>query len=125
MGVNGFGHVTVTIDDLEGPRYGEARPLYILTSGRTFSGAEDFSYAMKNLRRATLIGEATGGGAHPGCTLRLSAHLAAFIPTSRSRSPITLTGWEGVGVQPDIVVPAEQALVEAQARLQQHLAALR
>lgn len=108
-------------DDLAGPRYGEARPLMILTSRQTFSGAEDFSYAMKNLGRATLVGEATGGGAHPGCTRRLSAHLAAFIPTTRSRSPITLTDWEGVGVQPDVAVASDQALVVARAMIEQRL----
>lgn len=110
-----------TRDELTGPRYGEARPLFILTSRRTFSGAEDFSYAMKNLRRATLVGEATGGGAHPGCTRRLSTHLAAFIPTTRSRSPVTLTDWEGVGVQPDVAVPADQALAQARKLIEQRL----
>lgn len=108
-------------DDLPGPRYGERRPLVLLTSRTTFSGAEDFSYTMKNLRRATLVGEPSGGGAHPGCTRPIAPHLAAFIPTTRSRSPITLSDWEGAGVQPDIEVPAAQALMEAQRRLRDRL----
>jgi retinol-binding protein 3 len=95
-----------------GKKYGN-RDVYILTSNRTFSGAEEFSYNMKNLKRATIIGETTGGGAHPGSFVRLSEHFGAFIPSGRAISPITKTNWEGVGVEPDIKMPKEQALKTA------------
>ena len=95
-----------------GRKYG-TKDVYILTSNRTFSGAEEFSYNMKNLKRATLIGETTGGGAHPGSFVRLSEHFGAFIPSGRAISPITKTNWEGTGVEPDIKVPKEQALKTA------------
>ena len=101
----------------EGPRYGAAREVYILTSNKTFSGGEDFSYALKNLKRATLVGESTGGGAHPGAPHVLTPHFAVFIPSGRSISPITHTDWEGTGVSPDIAVPADKALAVAQKRL--------
>jgi hypothetical protein len=65
------------------------KDIYVLTSNRTFSGAEEFSYNLKNLKRATIIGETTGGGAHPGGMERLSEHFGAFIPTGRAISPIT------------------------------------
>lgn len=86
------------------------KDIYILTSNYTFSGAEEFSYNLKNLKRATIIGETTGGGAHPGGSVRLHDHFAAFIPIGRAINPISKTNWEGTGVEPDIKVPKEQAL---------------
>ena len=102
-----------TLKDVAGRRY-TGKDVYVLTSGRTFSGAEEFSYNLKNLKRATLVGETTGGGANPGGGNRLSAHFAAFIPTGRAVSPVTKTNWEGTGVEPDVKVPADQALRTAQ-----------
>jgi len=90
-----------------------AKPVFILTSKRTFSAAEDFCYALKNLKRAILIGETTGGGAHPGGPRRIDDHFSIRVPTGRSISPITHTDWEGTGVEPDIKVPAADALTEA------------
>lgn len=96
-----------------GKRLGPNKPVYVLTSERTFSAAEEFSYNLKNLKRATLIGATTGGGANPGDDFKLHQHLAVFIPTGRAISPITGTNWEGKGVVPDIAVPPEQALLTA------------
>ncbi|WP_082575511.1 S41 family peptidase [Lysobacter sp. Root667] len=103
-----------TQPQVAGTRYGQARKIYLLTSGDTFSGCEDLAYALKNNRRATLIGETTGGGAHAGSPQRLTAHFMMFVPSGRPINPITHTDWEGVGVVPDIKVPAEQALDVAQ-----------
>ena len=86
------------------------KDIYILTSNYTFSGAEEFSYNLKNLKRATVIGETTGGGAHPGGMVRLADHFGVFIPVGRAINPISKTNWEGTGVEPDIKVPKEQAL---------------
>jgi retinol-binding protein 3 len=85
------------------------KDLYILTSNNTFSAGEEFSNNLKTLKRATIIGERTGGGANPGNTVRLNEHFSAFIPSGRAINPITKTNWEGVGVEPDIKVPKEQA----------------
>jgi C-terminal processing protease CtpA/Prc len=85
----------------------------VLTSKRTFSGAEEFTYNLKNLKRATIIGETTGGGAHPGGVFRASEHFGVFVPTGRAINPITKTNWEGTGVTPDVAVPADQALLVA------------
>jgi len=101
-----------TRKEVAGKRYLN-KDVYVLTSKRTFSGAEEFTYNLKNLKRATIIGETTGGGAHPGGMFRLSPNFGAFIPTGRAISPITKTNWEGTGVTPDVAVPAEQALVVA------------
>lgn len=89
------------------------KDIYVLTSNYTFSGAEEFSYNLKNLKRATIIGETTGGGAHPGGMVRLHDHFAVFIPVGRAINPISKTNWEGTGVEPDIKVPKEQALKTA------------
>ena len=89
------------------------KDIYVLTSNYTFSGAEEFSYNLKNLKRATIIGETTGGGAHPGGMVRLADHFGVFIPVGRAINPISKTNWEGTGVEPDIKVPKEQALKTA------------
>ncbi len=86
------------------------KPVYVLTSNRTFSAAEALSYELKNLKRATLVGETTLGGAHPTDTRRLDDHFSARVPFARSINPITGTNWEGVGVEPDVKVPAAEAL---------------
>ena len=112
-----------TSDKVAGPHYGAQREIMVLTSHETFSAGEDLAYALKTLHRATLIGEATGGGAHPGDMRRIGDHFAAFIPDSRSISPITHADWEGVGVAPDVAVAADKALVEARKRLMASFAA--
>jgi C-terminal processing protease CtpA/Prc len=89
------------------------KDIYVLTSNYTFSGAEEFSYNLKNLKRATIIGETTGGGAHPGGVVRLHDHFGVFIPVGRAINPISKTNWEGTGVEPDIKIPKEQALKTA------------
>ena len=98
-----------TKKEVAGKRYLN-KDVYVLTSNRTFSGAEEFTYNLKNLKRATIIGETTGGGAHPGGGFRITEHFGMFVPTGRAISPITKTNWEGTGVTPDIAVPADQAL---------------
>ncbi len=95
-----------------GKKYGE-RDVYVLTSNRTFSGAEEFSNNLKVLKRATIVGETTGGGANPGGFVRLSDHFGAFVPTGRAINPITKTNWEGTGVEPDVKVSKELAFKTA------------
>ena len=112
-----------TSDKIAGPRYGAQREIVVLTGHETFSAGEDLAYALKTLHRATLIGEATGGGAHPGDMHRLGEHFAAFIPDSRSISPLTHADWEGTGVAPDVPVAADKALVEARKHLMNAFAA--
>lgn len=93
------------------------KPLYILTSKYTFSAAEEFSYNMRNLQRATLVGETTGGGANPGGGYPIEGLYTMFVPTGRAINPITKTNWEGVGVKPHIPTSANQALDRAHLEL--------
>jgi len=93
-----------------GKKFGPDKPIYVLTSSRTFSGAEEFAYNLQTRKRATIVGETTGGGANPGRGVPLPHDLIVFVPTGRAINPITKTNWEGVGVKPDVAVPAADAL---------------
>ena len=84
-------------------------PVFVLTSGRTFSAAEEFSYNLKCLGRTLIVGEKTGGGAHPGGRVPVDEDFAVWIPMGRAINPITGTNWEGTGVEPDIAVPVNVA----------------
>ena len=98
--------------DVKGEKM-EDTPLYILTSNKTFSGAEEFSYNMQTQKRATLVGEVTGGGANPGGNVKINDQLMVFIPTGKAINPITGTNWEGVGVKPHIETTADEAFDKA------------
>lgn len=93
------------------------RPVYVLTSARTFSGGEECAYDFQTQKRATLVGETTGGGANPGDGYAIAGGFAAFIPNGRAINPITQTNWEHVGVKPDIAVPAADAQKVAHAAI--------
>jgi hypothetical protein len=101
-----------TLESVEGKRRSDL-PVFILTSSRTFSGGEEFAYNFKTRKRATLIGETTGGGANPGGMFPVNEALAIFVPTGRAINPVTKTNWEGVGVEPDIATKADDALETA------------
>jgi hypothetical protein len=94
---------------LPGPRY-VGKPLYVLTAERTFSAPESFAYELQQTGRATIVGEATGGGAHPGAWFPIDDRFALFIPLSRYVSAVSGGDWEGTGVQPDVACPAAEAL---------------
>jgi Peptidase family S41/N-terminal domain of Peptidase_S41 in eukaryotic IRBP len=87
---------------------------YVLTSGTTFSGAEEFSYDLKMLRRATIVGEATSGRGHIPRGRRIDDHFEIRVPDQRSINPISKTDWDGPGVVPDVKVKAADALQTAQ-----------
>lgn len=111
-------HQWWTLPYVPGKRYGDKKDVYVLTSKRTFSAAEEFTYNLQSLKRATIIGETTGGGAHPGGPRRINEHFAIWVPSGRAINPITKTNWEGTGIKPDVEVPADQALKVA------HIAAM-
>ncbi|AUP80004.1 S41 family peptidase [Flavivirga eckloniae] len=99
---------TWTLPHVPGTRSPDT-PVYILTSSHTFSAAEEFCYNLKNLERATIIGETTGGGAHPGRDFIATDGYMIWIPTGRAINPITKTNWEGTGVSPHIETPSKKA----------------
>ena len=89
--------------------------VYLLVSKRTASAGEHLSLSLKRTKRATLVGETTMGAGHYGGMVPLDKHFtyAAFIPVGRTFDPDNNQGWEGTGVQPDVAVPADNALDEA------------
>jgi hypothetical protein len=107
-------HQFWTLPFVPGKRYVD-KEVYVLTSSHTFSGAEEFTYNLKNLKRATIVGETTGGGANPGGSERVSEHFELFVPSGRAINPITKTNWEGTGIQPDVQVAEADALSTAHA----------
>jgi C-terminal processing protease CtpA/Prc len=104
-----------TLDDIPGERLRKNVPVFVLTSNRTFSGAEEFAYNLQNLDRATLVGETTGGGAHPVRAEWLGGRFIMAVPYMRARNPVSNRNWEGTGVEPDVNVPASEAMEKAQA----------
>lgn len=101
-----------TLPYVPGKRF-DAKPVYVLTSRVTFSAGEEFASILQSRGRATIIGDQTDGGAHPGASYRLAPHFEVFIPIGRTINPITGTDLEGVRVAPDISIPQEQALTAA------------
>jgi len=101
-----------TRKELAGKRY-VGKEVYVLTSARTFSGAEEFAYNLQTQKRATIVGETTGGGAHPGGRRPLGDHFMIGVPSGQAINPITKTNWEGTGVKPDVAVSGEEALDKA------------
>jgi C-terminal processing protease CtpA/Prc len=113
-----------TLPHVSGPKFGGEKPIFVLTSGRTFSGAEELSYNLQQNKRATLIGETTKGGAHPGGRYRVGPHLKSSVPNGRAINPISGTNWEAVGVVPDVAVPAEEAFDVAYKKALEHVLTL-
>jgi DNA-binding MarR family transcriptional regulator len=101
-----------TLDSVPGKRL-TSIPVYVLTSPRTFSAAESFTFGLKVTGRATLVGERTGGGGHFGRFAALPEGFRMFLPYGRTYDPRTEKGWEAEGIQPDVAVPADQALERA------------
>ncbi|WP_269714611.1 S41 family peptidase [Caulobacter sp. NIBR2454] len=96
-----------------GPLFAD-KPVYVLTSAKTFSAAEAFTYALKAAGRATLVGETTRGGANPSNGMaQLGDGFTAFIPNGLVVHPTTKTNWEGVGIAPDVATPVGEALTKA------------
>jgi C-terminal processing protease CtpA/Prc len=108
-----------TLPYVPGRRFGVGKPVYVLTSATTFSGGEQLAYDLRQLNRATVVGERTRGGAHAREGFKVHPHLEATIPVARAVNPITGGNWEGTGVAPHLEVSAEQASeVAYQAALQ-------
>ncbi|KAJ0060161.1 hypothetical protein NL108_003993 [Boleophthalmus pectinirostris] len=104
----------MTLSTLLGERYGTTKPLIILTSKNTKGIAEDVAYCLKNLKRATLVGEKTAGGSVKIDKIKVGdTDFYVTVPTAKSINPMTGSTWEVVGVSPDVEVNAEDALAAA------------
>jgi len=101
-----------TLPVVPGPRF-VGKPIFVLTSPRTFSGAEEFAYDLQMLKRAVVVGEASGGGAHPAQSVRIGERFEIAVPVARYVNPVSGTNWEGSGVGPDIRVREELSVQAA------------
>ena len=106
---------------VSGRHYGTTRPVYVLTSDQTFSAAEEFAYDVQTQHRGEIVGDTTGGGAHPGGMRRVTEHFGVWVPSGRAVNPVTGTNWEGTGVRPDVPVGAGEALRTAHLRALERL----
>jgi hypothetical protein len=106
-------HQYWTLPWIPGQRYVE-KPVYVLTSHGTFSGGEEFVFDLKTQKRATIVGEVTGGGAHPVRGMPATDHFTIGVPFARPINPVTKGDWEGTGVEPDVKVSATDALASAE-----------
>lgn len=113
-----------TLDEVGGEKMPDV-PLFVITSSRTFSGAEEFSYNMQTQKRATLVGQTSGGGANPGGSRGINENLSVFIPTGKAINPITKTSWEGTGVIPEVKTTVEETLDKAHELAKEAAAAYR
>lgn len=102
-----------TLASVPGRRFGGEKPVAVLVGSDTFSGGEELAYNLQQLGRATIVGEQTGGGAHPRVGFRVYANLEATIPVARARNPVSGTNWELIGVTPDIPIAGDRALDRA------------
>jgi hypothetical protein len=105
-----------TLPYVAGRRFGQAKPVYVLTSSATFSGGEQLSYDLQQLGRATVVGEQTRGGAHAREGFVVHPHLEVTISVAEAVNPRTGGNWEGTGVAPDVPTTTEQALDTAYSR---------
>lgn len=103
-----------TDPDVKGAKFGN-KPVFVVTSRKTFSAGEEFAYDLQALGRSTTIGETTGGGANPGGLSPLNENFAIFVPSGQAINPLTGTNWERTGVTPDLPVSQEAALKAAHA----------
>jgi len=106
-------HQYWTVPWVPGPRLVD-QPVYVLTSHQTFSGGEEFTFDLQTQKRATIVGETTGGGAHPVQGLSAGDHFTIGVPFGRPINPVTHGDWEGKGVEPDVKVAAADALATAE-----------
>lgn len=106
-------HQFWTLPWIPGQRFVD-HPVYVLTSHETFSGGEEFTFDLKTQKRATVVGETTGGGAHPVRGLPAGDHFTIGVPFGRPINPVTKDDWEGKGVEPDVKVSAADALTTAE-----------
>ena len=106
-------HQYWTLPWIPGPRFID-QPVYVLTSHETFSGGEEFTFDLKTQKRATIVGETTGGGAHPVRGMPAEDHFTIGVPFGRPINPVTKGDWEGKGVEPDVKVSAADALTTAE-----------
>lgn len=104
----------MSLASVPGPRRPDV-PLFVLTSQATGSAAEEFCFVLKNRRRATLVGRRTAGAGRMVAQIPVGHGFTASVSVTRVSDPESGREWEQVGVEPDIAVDPEQALIAGHA----------
>jgi C-terminal processing protease CtpA/Prc len=99
----------------------QLRPIYLLTSKRTFSAGEGIAFLLQERGRAQVIGESTAGAANPGRYYDVNPHVEISIPNGRIVSAMNGGNWEGRGVNPDIAIASIYAIRTAHDRARSDL----
>ena len=98
-----------TLAHVPGPKI-PAADLFILTSASTFSAAEAFAFSLQQLKRATVVGEKTRGGANAGRYRPATERFRVFVPNAHATSAATGKTWDKVGIEPDLKTEGSAAL---------------
>jgi C-terminal processing protease CtpA/Prc len=93
------------------------KPVCVLVSKDTFSAAEEFAYNLQQMKRATIVGERTKGGAHPSKRHLIEGTFVLSLPFAETINPISNTNWEGTGILPEIECSRDDAVMTAVAFL--------
>ncbi|WP_244498367.1 S41 family peptidase [Aureimonas ureilytica] len=96
------------------------KPVYVLVGPKTYSAGEEFAYDLQALKRATVVGETTRGGANPGGLNEVGSDFFVVVPTGRAENPVTGRNWGGVGVRPDVSATSETTQEAALALAKRH-----
>jgi len=96
-------------------------PVYILTSAFVAGTGEFFSYTLKHLDKALIIGEKTMGVAYISRKHKIDKFISINMPIAIPVHPVTKTNWEQEGVFPDISVDAELSFDVAYKLAKEHL----
>jgi Peptidase family S41/N-terminal domain of Peptidase_S41 in eukaryotic IRBP len=99
------------------------KPLYVLTSGRSASAAEEFTGHVAGFRLGELIGATTAGAGFRNQFFPLPGGYLISISVGRAVLASTGKDWEGVGIPPTTAVDPEKALQVAQIHAMRRLAA--
>lgn len=86
-------------------------PMVVLVNGSTASAGELFCSALQDYKKATILGTVTYG---KGCmqTLRRLSDGSGLSVTYRYYCPPFSDNYDGIGVQPDVIVEPEGAMLE-------------
>jgi len=98
------------------------KPLYVLTSGRTASAAEEFTGHIAGYKLGETIGETTAGAGFRNTFFPIPGGFVMSVSVGRAVLASTGKDWEGVGIPASTAVPVDKALDVARMHAMRRLA---
>ena len=102
-----------TTKKVNGQKYLD-KPVYILVNNKTISAAEALAYNLQQNKIAKIIGDKTYGAANPVKAFFIGNKYHLFIPISIEKNSVTNNNWEHIGIDADVKINSEKALIKAQ-----------